>query len=120
MKKDGFTIIELLMAVAIIGILAAIAIPAYTSYIARAKISEGYSYASFYTVATAEYYQEHGAFPNSLNQLNINGQDQSSRYVKKICLQNSGAFQAIFGGDPMNGALQYVPEVTAGGAIRWS
>ena len=93
MKKDGFTIIELLMAVAIIGILAAIAIPAYTSYIARAKISEGYSYASFYTVATAEYYQEHGAFPNSLNQLNINGQDQSSRYVKKSAYKTRVLFR---------------------------
>lgn len=120
MKKNGFTIIELLIASAVIGILAAIAIPAYSSYIARAKISEGYSYASFYTVATAEYYQEHGTFPNSLNQLNINGQEQSSRFVNKICLQNSGAFQAIFDGDPIKGALQYVPEVTSGGAVRWS
>ncbi|TXJ02574.1 MAG: prepilin-type N-terminal cleavage/methylation domain-containing protein [Neisseriales bacterium] len=120
MKKAGFTIIELMMAIAIIGIFAALAVPAYQSYVNRAKISEGYNFASYYTVAIAEYYNEKGSFPNNLGQVGTPSQDVQANYVSSVCMQNSGAFQVLFGGNPTTGALQYVPTVGASsGSVNW-
>jgi type IV pilus assembly protein PilA len=65
MKKvqQGFTLIELMIVVAIIGILAAIAIPAYQDYTIRSQVSEGLSLASGSKVAVAEFFQNEGALP---------------------------------------------------------
>jgi type IV pilus assembly protein PilA len=62
-KQQGFTLIELMIVVAIIGILAAIAIPAYQDYTIRAQVSEGISLASGAKTAIAEYYQNNGDMP---------------------------------------------------------
>ena len=66
MKKvqQGFTLIELMIVVAIIGILAAVAIPAYQDYTIRAQVSEGLTLAGQAKSAVSEYYSEHGAWPN--------------------------------------------------------
>ena len=65
MKKiqQGFTLIELMIVVAIIGILAAIAIPAYSDYTERAKVSELVTVASACKASVSEYYQAQGVFP---------------------------------------------------------
>jgi prepilin-type N-terminal cleavage/methylation domain-containing protein len=65
MKKiqKGFTLIELMIVVAIIGILAAIAIPAYSDYTERAKVSELVTLASSCKASVSEYYQAQGVFP---------------------------------------------------------
>ena len=65
MKKvqQGFTLIELMIVVAIIGILAAVAIPAYQDYTIRAKVTEGLSLAGAAKVAVAETYSSKGAAP---------------------------------------------------------
>ncbi len=61
--QQGFTLIELMIVVAIIGILAAIAIPAYQDYTIRAQVSEGLNLSGGAKAAVTEYYQDQGAFP---------------------------------------------------------
>ncbi len=61
--QKGFTLIELMIVVAIIGILAAIAIPAYQDYTIRAQVTEGLNLIDGTKVAVADYYTQNGAFP---------------------------------------------------------
>jgi type IV pilus assembly protein PilA len=65
MKKiqQGFTLIELMIVVAIIGILASLAIPAYQSYLIRAQISEGISLSGPFKTSVAAFHKETGVFP---------------------------------------------------------
>lgn len=63
--QQGFTLIELLIAVAIVGILAAIAVPAYNDYVIRAQISEGLSVANGLKAEVEAFYSERNSFVNA-------------------------------------------------------
>jgi type IV pilus assembly protein PilA len=65
-KQQGFTLIELMIVVAIIGILAAIAIPAYQDYTIRAKVTELINAAGVCKTSVAEYYQTKGTMPSDV------------------------------------------------------
>lgn len=88
MKKHlqkGFTLIELMIVVAIIGILAAVAIPAYQDYIARAQVSEGLTLLGGARTPMAEWFSDRGECPTQaeFNQL---VPTQSGRYVETITM----------------------------------
>ena len=61
--QKGFTLIELMIVIAIIGILAAIAIPAYQDYTIRSQVTEGVNLTAAVKAGMADYYAQHGAFP---------------------------------------------------------
>jgi type IV pilus assembly protein PilA len=63
--QKGFTLIELMIVIAIIGILAAIAIPAYQNYTIRSQVTEGLSLADGWKTSISEYYAQNGSFPKS-------------------------------------------------------
>jgi type IV pilus assembly protein PilA len=65
--QKGFTLIELMIVVAIIGILAAIAIPAYSNYTKRAKVTELVTAGSACKASVSEYFQSQGAFPADID-----------------------------------------------------
>jgi type IV pilus assembly protein PilA len=90
MKKQmqqGFTLIELMIVVAIIGILAAVAIPAYQDYLARAQVSEAVSLMGATKSALAEYIGDKGTWPLSLSDV-VGG--TSGRYTDSVSGVNTG------------------------------
>ena len=82
----GFTLIELMIVVAIIGILAAVAIPAYTDYTARAQVSEGMSLVAGLKTPLIEWITSKGYIPSSVTSL---GGTSSGKFVQTITLGGS-------------------------------
>lgn len=71
-KQQGFTLIELMIVIAIVGILAAIALPAYQDYTVRAKVSEAMARLAEGKTSIAEYYAANGWFPADSTQAGLN------------------------------------------------
>ncbi|ENX4635455.1 pilin, partial [Neisseria gonorrhoeae] len=87
--QKGFTLIELMIVIAIVGILAAVALPAYQDYTARAQVSEAILLAEGQKSAVTEYYLNHGEWPKDNTSAGVASSDKiKGKYVKQVEVKN--------------------------------
>lgn len=117
--QKGFTLIELMVVIAIVGILAVVAVPLYKSHTARAQMSEALSLAEGQKHLVVEYFVEHGAFPSD----NLSGTVEG-KYVASVVTGENGVITATMKDDGVSADIQsaklkLTPE-DKGGSIAWS
>jgi len=124
-KQQGFTLIELMIVVAIIGILAAIAIPAYQDYTIRAQVSEGINLASGAKAAIAEYFMDSGALPGSNGEAGLEASANiAGNYVSDVAVAANGIVTVTYNGPEVNsqiaGQTLTLTPTTNAGSVQWA
>ena len=122
--QEGFTLIELMIVVAIIGILAAIAIPAYQNYTIRSQVTEGLNLASAVETGVAEYYANTGSWPANMTTAGGDAVNApSGKYVTGVTVTTGGVITATYGNQAnsaiLNGTLILTPGANANGDVTW-
>ena len=127
-KQQGFTLIELMIVVAIIGILAAIAIPAYQDYTIRAQVSEGLNLSAGAKAAVTEYYQDSGDLAASNTEAGLAASsDITGNYVTTVGVA-AGVITVTYEADAPQSAnraidgatLTLTPDTSNPGSVDWN
>ena len=132
MKKNqrGFTIVELLIVVGVIGILAAVAVPSYQDYVIRSRVHEAHTVSQSVRTAVALYAGRYGTMPSalaSLSYVSSAASNYSGNYVSTVNLSKVGSssiVEVVFVDDPALGSaaagnIQYTATIN-GALIQWS
>lgn len=124
-QQSGFTLIELMIVVAIIGILASIAMPAYQNYTKRSHVSEGLSLSASLKMGMTEYYASRGVFPTKKTELGYETDTVKfgGNAVKDVTIGNAdgttGELKIEFNEKVENGKFLVLKADTSQGSIIW-
>jgi type IV pilus assembly protein PilA len=121
--QNGFTLIELMIVVVIIGILAALALPAYQDYTIRTQVSEGIVLSAGAKNAVAEFYYHHDRFPNSNYSAGIfSASSIHGSYVTQVSIGSSGKISIHYGNRVninVSGGVCTLTPSAMGGSFTW-
>lgn len=118
--QKGFTLIELMIVVAIIGILAAVALPAYQDYTKRSHVSEGLSLAGGAKTAVTEYYSSEGSWPSDNAAAGIAQADSIKGNAVKSVTVDGSKITVVFNQKVEDDETIVLKGSDNGGSIDWS
>lgn len=117
-QQKGFTLIELMIVVAIIGILAAVAIPAYQDYTIRARVTEGLNLASSAKLAVSETAISNNALPATQAATGYTS-PAATPNVTSVVVGASGVITITYTAAAGGGTIIMTPTLTANGDVTW-
>lgn len=121
--QQGFTLIELMIVVAIIGILAAIALPAYQDYTIRTQAAEGEVLASGAKTAVAEFFNQWGRMPDNNSSAGMaTAASIKGKYVTQVAVGTGGLVTATYGNDAntkISSKTVLLSPTTSAGSVIW-
>lgn len=127
-KSHGFTLIELMIVVAIVGLLVSLSVPVYQDYSARAKLAEVINLSKTDRTLAAAYYSETSSLPASLGSLGIDVSADRSRYlvgdISATVDVGDDSFSIIYpvgnlGGSSVPGTLVWKGQASGGAVMKW-
>lgn len=119
-KQRGYTLIEVLIATSIVAILVAIALPIYTNFMTRSKLTEAMALATMAKNAVVEYYYINGAFPRENAHAGLSEPvEYRSEYVRALSVNVGGEIVIALQGDLFVGHSLIYQGAPSGGAIQW-
>jgi type IV pilus assembly protein PilA len=119
--QQGFTLIELMIVVAIIGILAAIAMPAYQDYTKRSHVTEGLNLAASAKSGVTEFFADRGAFPTSNVEAGLaTATNISGNSVRSVAVGANGVITITYRTNVAPGATLLLTPTNSSGSITWT
>lgn len=123
-KQQGFTLIELMIVVAIIAILAALAIPAYQDFTIRSQVSEGAALMGGAKIGVVDFWSERGRFPGSNASAGVSpAASIKGSYVTQVNIAGNGVITATYGNKAnakIAGGTCRITPTDAGGSVTWA
>jgi type IV pilus assembly protein PilA len=119
MKQKGLTLIELMIVIAIVGILLSIAVPAYLDHAIRARVTEGLQLAETAKLAVAETTLVNHGLPSSQSETSYIS-PEPTKNVKSITIGSHGDIIIHYTKLAGNGTLTFVPKLESSGELTWS
>ena len=118
--QKGFTLIELMIVVAIIGILAAMALPAYQDYTKRSHVSEGLTLAGAAKLGVTEFYADKGTWPTSNTDVGLGAANTiTGNSVKSVGVATNGVITITYNTKVENNKTLIMSPTNAQGSIKW-
>ncbi|MCA8354221.1 pilin [Burkholderia cepacia] len=122
--QKGFTLIELMITVAIVGILASVAFPAYEDYVIRSQVAEGYTLAEGAKTAVIESYASNGDLGKITSNADVNYAGAKGKYVLSVVVGPNGVISSTFGANAnvkvAGASIVLTPTESATGTLIWA